>query len=103
MNVTCNEGCQKEFKITEIKTDLVEKLPGNVERFYFACPNCAQVYTSYFLDDSMKEMQQEIRELKSKQNLKIKQKNRLMTLTRKLAAMNERHKKAYREATENHG
>lgn len=103
MNVTCNEGCQQEFEITAIKTDHVEKMSGNIERHYFTCPNCNQEYTSYFLDDSMKEIQQEIKDLRSRNDLKVKQKNKLLKLTRKVTAMNEAHKDTYRKLQQKHG
>lgn len=93
MKVTCNEGCRQEFQITDLKLEGVEKLPGNVERYYIECPNCGQEYTSYFLDDRMKIIQREIRYLQKKPTLKIKQKNKMAKLTRKLHAMSERLKK----------
>lgn len=103
MKVTCDQGCQKEFTIQKIKTEKSQTLPNNLERYYFTCPGCDQEYTSYFLDDDMKQMQSEIMLLKSKTDLKIKQKNRLLKLTRKLAAMNQQYMKAYQETVGNHG
>lgn len=82
--VICNDGCQQEFNITELKTEGVDKLPGSIERYYIECPNCGQEYTSYYLDDDMKEMQAEIKRLLRKPSLKIKQKNRADKLKRKL-------------------
>lgn len=103
MKVTCDQGCQKEFTIQKIKTEKSQTLPNNLERYYFTCPGCGQEYTSYFLDDDMKQMQTEIRLLKSKAELKIKQKNRLLKLTRKIATMNDQYMEAYQEAVEQNG
>ena len=83
----CNDGCQKEFKITELKTDHVEILPGNVERYYLECPHCKQQYTSYYLNDEMKQIQLQIRALAGKEPIKIKQKNRLAKLERRIKFM----------------
>ncbi|MED4124017.1 hypothetical protein P4641_08515 [Halalkalibacterium halodurans] len=103
MKLLCNEGCQKEFEVNEIKSNGVEKLPANVDRYYIECPNCGKEYTSYFLDETMREMQAEIRHLKNKQNLKVKQKNRMFKLTNKLAAMNAYYMNVYQELVEKSG
>ncbi|MBO1003750.1 hypothetical protein [Pseudogracilibacillus auburnensis] len=94
MNVIyCNDGCQKDFYITELKTEGIEKLPGNVERHYIECPNCGQQYTSYYLNDDMKKIQQEISVLRKKlPDLKLKQKNKLNKLSRRLQFMNNKLK-----------
>ena len=92
----CNDGCQKEFTTTQAGIGY-ETLPGNVERHYMECPNCKEQYTSYFLDDEMKEIQKEIRRLKYKTDLKVKQKNKLLKLSKKLQSMNEKHKREYGE------
>ena len=100
--VQCDE-CKQLFAITEIKTEKSATLPGDITRHYFECPGCKHEYTSYFLDDAMRQMQSEIRLLKNKSDLKIKQKNKLVRLTRKLATMNEQYLKAYNEMVENNG
>ena len=84
MKVTCNDGCQEEFTILAVKTEGIEKLSNNVERYYIECPNCGQQYTSYYLNDELKQMQAEIQELQKKHPLKIKQKNKLTKLKRKI-------------------
>lgn len=98
--VQCNQ-CEHLFSMTEIKTEKSTTLPGNITRHYFECPGCQQEYTSYFLDDEMRQMQLEIKYLQSKTGLKIKQKNKLLKLTRKLTAMNQQYLKAYNEMVEN--
>lgn len=83
----CNDGCQKEFRPTQIKTG-TEMLEGNIERHYIECPHCNQQYTSYYMDDNMREIQAQIIMLQKKEPLKIKQRNRLNKLTRRIRFMN---------------
>lgn len=87
----CNEGCQKEFKPTEIITG-VEMLEGNIEHHYIECPHCYKKYTSYYLDDEMKQIQLQVIELQKKAPLKIKQRNSLNRLIRKLMFMSNQLK-----------
>ncbi|WP_156290777.1 hypothetical protein [Oceanobacillus salinisoli] len=84
--IYCNNGCQQEFTISGLK---IEKLSGNVERHYIECPHCGEKYTSYYLNDTMKKVQQEIKALQKKPSLKIKQRNRLLKLKRKMQMMNQ--------------
>lgn len=86
--VYCNDGCQGEFNITDMKEG-IERLPDKIERHYIQCPKCAQQYTSYYLNDDMKKIQQEIQTLQRHPQLKVKQKNRIMKLSKSLQAMNE--------------
>ena|SRR5690625_2154887 len=79
----CNDGCQKEFRPTQIKTG-TEILEGNIERHYIECPHCKQQYTSYYIDDEMRQMQSQIKMLQQKEPLKVKQRNRLNKLIRKM-------------------
>ena len=95
------DHCEQLFSITEIKTEKSTRLPGNITRHYFECPGCQHEYTSYFLDNEMRQMQLEIKYLQNKTELKIKQKNKLLKLTRKLTAMNQQYLKVYNEMVEN--
>lgn len=83
----CNDGCQEEFNVQQLKIDQVEHLTGDVERHYIECPNCKQQYTSYYLNDEMKQIQTQMRLLIKKAPLKVKQKNRLSKLERRIKFM----------------
>lgn len=78
--VHCDKGCQEEFTLHTH----VEKLPDNEERHYMQCPTCGQQYTSHYLDDHMKKLQGDIKNLQGKQPLKDKQKNRLSNLQKRM-------------------
>ncbi|WP_440894961.1 hypothetical protein ACS127_10330 [Amphibacillus sp. Q70] len=69
-----------------------EELPNKLERHYIECPNCKQQYTSYFINDDIKALQKEIETLNKKGVLKVKQKNKLTKLKRKLIFMNNQLK-----------
>lgn len=84
--IYCNDGCQKEFTLDDL-TMKNEELKNDIERYYIECPNCKQQYTSYYLSEPMKKIQKEIQALREKAPLKIKQKNRLSKLIRKLVFM----------------
>ena len=100
--VYCNDGCQQEFTIPQLKTEGIEHLLGNVERHYIECPNCGQQYTSYYLNDDMKKIQTEISMLrKNLPTLKVKQKNRLNKLTRRLQHMNNQLKEQIEQVDNN--
>lgn len=61
--VVC-DNCNKEFKI-KIKT---QKLKGDVERVYFACPKCKTEYTSYYTNNNVKGLQKELNALQREYN-----------------------------------
>ncbi|WP_017470631.1 hypothetical protein [Amphibacillus jilinensis] len=82
--ITKCDSCNHEFELTQLTTESFELLPNNVERHYFECPNCNKQYTTHYLNDDLKEMQEEIRRLQNKHPLKIKQKNKLAKLKRKI-------------------
>ncbi|MGM8213557.1 hypothetical protein ACLIBH_12340 [Virgibacillus sp. W0430] len=98
--VICNKCCQQEFKLTELNTNLVEQLSNDIEHYYIECPNCKQQYTSYYLDDDLKVMQQEIRRLQKRLPvLKVKQKNKLTKLKRKILFMQNQLKMKVEQGT----
>lgn len=90
--ITKCDKCSKEFELTQINTESFELLSNNVERHYFECPNCKEQYTTHYLNDQLKEMQEEIRQLQKKQSLKVKQKNKLAKLKRKIIFMHNQLK-----------
>ncbi|MGP9043356.1 hypothetical protein [Cytobacillus kochii] len=96
MNIQCDK-CNKEFPISTIATEDEQLLSNNVTRHYISCPSCGEQYTSYFLDDSMREIQEEIRRLKNKQELTTKQKNKLMRLTQSISSMNIEYMNTYKD------
>ncbi|WP_272033106.1 hypothetical protein [Oceanobacillus kimchii] len=84
--VTCDE-CQHEYELTHLNTNLKEQLPNNIERYYIECPNCKAQYTSYYQNDELKKVQAEILRLQKIHPLKIKQKNKLVRLRKKIMLM----------------
>src|SRR5690625_4475703 len=66
MNKFQCDKCEKELKLTQLNTNLVDHLPNNIDRFYLECPHCKQQYTSYFLNDEMKKIQVQIKMLHKK-------------------------------------
>lgn len=87
----CNDGCRKQFPLTKINTGM-ETLERNIEHHYIECPHCKQKYTSYYMDDQMKQIQLQIQALREKEPLKIKQKNRLNKLIRRMTFMHDQLK-----------
>lgn len=88
----CNEGCREAFHLTELSTG-VEELGNGVEHHYIECPNCRERYTSYYSNEKIRALQKEVGALRKKAPLKIKQRNRLNKLIRKLQFMGEELKK----------
>lgn len=68
----------------------MENIEEDVERYFLRCPYCRQEYTSYYLDDRMKKMQQEMKSIKSKGNLKRKQIDRVLKLQKQMQSANEK-------------
>lgn len=54
------DRCNKKFKI-KVRT---EEIKDDIKRVYFACPRCKVEYTSYYIDDSIKAKQEQIRRLR---------------------------------------
>lgn len=86
--VYCNDGCGRSFTISNLTTG-VDHYENGIEKHYIKCPNCSQKYTSYYLNDSMKTIQQEIITLRNKPNPKAKQKNRIIKLTKRMHTMSK--------------
>lgn len=88
LKVSC-DICHAEFNATDKLNNGIDRLLNGVERHYIECPNCQEQYTSYYLNDQMKIMQQQIMALRKKPHLKVKQRNRLNKLVAKMHRMNE--------------
>lgn len=58
--VNCNE-CKHEF---EIKVR-VRHIQADVEEVFFNCPNCHERYTSYYLNDNIKQKQKQLKRVKA--------------------------------------
>lgn len=63
MMVLICDGCNKEFTM-EVKED---ELYGDITKVYFTCPHCCKEYISHYLDENIKQKQQEIQEIVKKQ------------------------------------
>lgn len=53
--VYCNK-CKHEFEV-KVRTKHIEK---DVEEIFFNCPNCHERYTSYYLNDKIKQLQERL-------------------------------------------
>lgn len=60
MNKVYCDKCHKKFEI-KLKTQVIK---DDVKRVYFACPRCKTEYTSYYINDSIKAKQEQIRRLR---------------------------------------
>lgn len=56
----CNKGCQKDFLVTEFKT---EKLDGGIEKTYFTCPHCLFDYVSFYTNAEIRKLQEKVRKV----------------------------------------
>lgn len=61
-NVTCNEGCGKEFTIIRMGSVIIR---DDIERVGFDCPHCKKSYTVHYLNNHIKKLQEEQRKLLS--------------------------------------
>ena len=55
-------GCKKEFRITEFKSS---KLENDIEKTYFQCPHCNKEFISFYTDKQIRWKQQKIRKRKT--------------------------------------
>jgi DNA replicative helicase MCM subunit Mcm2 (Cdc46/Mcm family) len=58
IDMLCNEGCQKEFKITKLRTT---KVKGGIDKYYFRCPHCKHAYVAYYSSAETVKLQKEVR------------------------------------------
>lgn len=87
----CNDGCQKEFNVSEMKVG-VDALIGGIEHHYIQCPDCKQKYTSYYTDEKIRALQVQVKMIQKKAPLKIKQRNQLNKLIRRMQFMSNQIK-----------
>lgn len=57
--VNCNK-CKNDFEI-KVRTRYVI---DDIEEVFFNCPHCHERYTSYYLNDNIKDMQKKIRKFR---------------------------------------
>lgn len=60
IRATCNEGCQKEFKINKIRT---VKVKGGNEKNYFRCAHCKHEYVTFYASKDTLKLQKDMRKL----------------------------------------
>lgn len=58
MKIYCTE-CGKEFE-PELKVD---KFDGGVEKAYFVCPHCGEMFDGFYTNESIRKKQVKIRKL----------------------------------------
>ncbi|WP_010271375.1 hypothetical protein [Paenibacillus senegalensis] len=63
MIAICNAGCQQQFQHNGNK---VLRLPGGVEKTYFACPHCQHEYVLYYTDAEIRKLQKRIQKTLAK-------------------------------------
>lgn len=92
----CNEGCQKQFYIGEIKTDF---LPSNVEKVYLNCSHCGHEYVAFYTDIKTRELQERMRKLHRRFANPSEDRNRLIKqeakLKKQIKASMDKLRKAY--------
>lgn len=59
----CDAGCQQAF---EVGSFLTNKLPGGIEKVYFACPHCSREYVAFYTDEEIRKLQARIRRVQSR-------------------------------------
>ena len=70
MNKVYCDRCNKKFKI-KVRT---EEIKDDVKRVYFICPKCKKEYTAYYTNNKIKDLQEQIRNLRGEYN-KLRGKN----------------------------
>jgi len=61
--VTCNEGCNKQFELSEMSS---VKLDDGIEKTYFTCLHCRHEYVAFYTDAVIRKLQEKIRKTLSK-------------------------------------
>ena len=92
MLINCNEGCKKDFTLT---APMKEELDGEVERHYIKCPHCGKEYDSYYTDSELRELQEQMQELKAKAPFTEKQMKRYNKLKKKAVRKSNTLKEMY--------
>lgn len=54
----CNEGCNKQFEITDLPTI---ELEDGIEKTYFTCTHCQHEYVVQYTDAHIRKLQKKIR------------------------------------------
>ena len=63
IKVTCSEGCGEEFIILSLGREPIQR---GIERVGFSCPHCGQVYTSYYANHKINELNAKLSELQQR-------------------------------------
>lgn len=63
INTTCDASCGKEFVISQFRN---EELGGGIEHTFFSCPHCQKVYTAFYTDEEIRELQAKQRKVREK-------------------------------------
>lgn len=81
MMVNCDK-CKSDFEV-DIK---VKKVIKDIEKTFFKCPHCGEIYTAFFTNAKVRKMQEEIRDIRNKfkSNENIGEKVKLETKYKKL-------------------
>ena len=58
MLVACNEGCKRNFELAKFKE---KKLKDDVVETYFKCPHCHKIYTCFYTDKEIRQLQAQLR------------------------------------------
>jgi tyrosine-protein phosphatase YwqE len=59
----CNEGCNKQFDITEMPT---VELEGGIEKTFFTCTHCQHEYVAFYTDNEIRKLQDKIRKVQKR-------------------------------------
>ncbi len=68
IKMKCDKGCGEEFTITGMETERVvskgsRSLDTGIDWVGFHCPLCGQKYTAYYINEKVRQLQAEQREL----------------------------------------
>ncbi|WP_018934570.1 hypothetical protein [Gracilibacillus lacisalsi] len=86
MIIEC-DNCSHTFNVNQIKDIKQEAIKNDIVRHFIECPDCQHKFTTHYENDAIREITAEIRRLQKKVPLKIKQKNKLHKLRRKVRVM----------------
>lgn len=87
MLAVCNEGCNKQFELTELKE---LKHDNDIIETYFKCPKCGKEYICFYTDKDIRKLQAELSNKWGKssrkeiEELQVKVKNKMNTLKSKM-------------------
>lgn len=86
MKLQC-DNCSHTFNVSQIKDIKQDPVKNDIVRHFIECPDCQHKFTTHYESDAIRKMTAEIKALQKKAPLKIKQKNKLHKLRRKVRVM----------------